>query len=185
MTCHDAGRASPSTGPPNVGSPAQKRRPRGGRLEGYAGGWGGSRTPDTGIFSPLLYQLSYPAGHRRVVTIADRAHASNENAEKKALPHGGMLKPTPHQPTVGVRGMKMGIALARMRIRPRVTRAVAPGGKDRCRGRQAAGAVSRPCAPRGSTAPRSRAAGRRPGRGTTRRWRPCARRTRGSWLRRA
>ena len=25
------------------------------------GGWGGSRTPDTGIFSPLLYQLSYPA----------------------------------------------------------------------------------------------------------------------------
>ena len=24
-------------------------------------GWGGNRTPDTRIFSPLLYQLSYPA----------------------------------------------------------------------------------------------------------------------------
>ena len=30
-------------------------------LEEFDGGWGGSRTPDTGIFSPLLYQLSYPA----------------------------------------------------------------------------------------------------------------------------
>src|SRR5690348_16809812 len=27
-----------------------------------SGGRGGSRTPDTGIFNPLLYQLSYPAG---------------------------------------------------------------------------------------------------------------------------
>ena len=27
----------------------------------FDGGWEGSRTPDTGIFSPLLYQLSYPA----------------------------------------------------------------------------------------------------------------------------
>ena len=26
-----------------------------------SGGGEGSRTPDTGIFSPLLYQLSYPA----------------------------------------------------------------------------------------------------------------------------
>ncbi len=26
------------------------------------GGRGGNRTPDTGIFNPLLYQLSYPAG---------------------------------------------------------------------------------------------------------------------------
>jgi hypothetical protein len=26
-----------------------------------AGGRGGNRTPDTGIFNPLLYQLSYPA----------------------------------------------------------------------------------------------------------------------------
>ena len=25
------------------------------------GGRGGNRTPDTGIFNPLLYQLSYPA----------------------------------------------------------------------------------------------------------------------------
>lgn len=29
-------------------------------LEKY-GGRGGNRTPDTGIFNPLLYQLSYPA----------------------------------------------------------------------------------------------------------------------------
>ena len=27
----------------------------------FTGGGEGSRTPDTGIFSPLLYQLSYPA----------------------------------------------------------------------------------------------------------------------------
>ena len=27
----------------------------------FSGGGEGSRTPDTGIFSPLLYQLSYPA----------------------------------------------------------------------------------------------------------------------------
>src|SRR3546814_1334140 len=29
------------------------------------GGRGGNRTPDTGIFNPLLYQLSYPAGTLR------------------------------------------------------------------------------------------------------------------------
>ena len=40
--------------------PAHEKRPFAGRL-GFDGGWGGSRTPDTGIFSPLLYQLSYPA----------------------------------------------------------------------------------------------------------------------------
>ena len=27
----------------------------------FNGGRGGNRTPDTGIFNPLLYQLSYPA----------------------------------------------------------------------------------------------------------------------------
>ena len=27
----------------------------------HDGGRGGNRTPDTGIFNPLLYQLSYPA----------------------------------------------------------------------------------------------------------------------------
>ena len=27
----------------------------------FTGGGEGNRTPDTGIFSPLLYQLSYPA----------------------------------------------------------------------------------------------------------------------------
>ncbi len=29
------------------------------------GGRGGNRTPDTGIFNPLLYQLSYPATGER------------------------------------------------------------------------------------------------------------------------
>ncbi len=29
--------------------------------EAFDGGRGGNRTPDTGIFNPLLYQLSYPA----------------------------------------------------------------------------------------------------------------------------
>ena len=32
-----------------------------------AGGRGGNRTPDTGIFNPLLYQLSYPAISRQAV----------------------------------------------------------------------------------------------------------------------
>ena len=32
------------------------------------GGRGGNRTPDTGIFNPLLYQLSYPAiGERGMI----------------------------------------------------------------------------------------------------------------------
>lgn len=33
----------------------------GGEIENQGGGWGGNRTPDTRIFSPLLCQLSYPA----------------------------------------------------------------------------------------------------------------------------
>ena len=31
------------------------------------GGRGGNRTPDTGIFNPLLYQLSYPASEPRII----------------------------------------------------------------------------------------------------------------------
>src|SRR5690606_38799862 len=31
------------------------------RMHRFNGGRGGNRTPDTGIFNPLLYQLSYPA----------------------------------------------------------------------------------------------------------------------------
>ena len=31
------------------------------------GGRGGNRTPDTGIFNPLLYQLSYPASEPRML----------------------------------------------------------------------------------------------------------------------
>lgn len=42
------------------------KNPRGEARVGYGrfpdGGRGGNRTPDTGIFNPLLYQLSYPAG---------------------------------------------------------------------------------------------------------------------------
>ncbi len=30
----------------------------------FYGGRGGNRTPDTGIFNPLLYQLSYPAARK-------------------------------------------------------------------------------------------------------------------------
>ncbi len=33
------------------------------RQRGQIGGLGGNRTPDTRIFSPLLYQLSYQAGY--------------------------------------------------------------------------------------------------------------------------
>ena len=37
-------------------------------LELRDGGRGGNRTPDTGIFNPLLYQLSYPAiGERGMI----------------------------------------------------------------------------------------------------------------------
>jgi hypothetical protein len=37
-------------------------------LELVDGGRGGNRTPDTGIFNPLLYQLSYPAiGERGMI----------------------------------------------------------------------------------------------------------------------
>ena len=32
-----------------------------GKIDFRSGGRGGNRTPDTGIFNPLLYQLSYPA----------------------------------------------------------------------------------------------------------------------------
>src|SRR5690606_13499459 len=41
-----------------------------------AGGRGGNRTPDTGIFNPLLYQLSYPASEPRMI----RARAGGRQA---------------------------------------------------------------------------------------------------------
>ena len=47
-------------------SPSQASLPR--RLSGQ----GGNRTPDTGIFSPLLYQLSYLAGKAGRLTAPDR-----------------------------------------------------------------------------------------------------------------
>lgn len=43
-------------------------------LEFY-GGQGGNRTPDTGIFNPLLYQLSYLADWRR--TLKPRREAAS------------------------------------------------------------------------------------------------------------
>ena len=39
-----------------------KKSPLGSGLREPDGGQGGNRTPDTGIFNPLLYQLSYLAG---------------------------------------------------------------------------------------------------------------------------
>src|SRR5690606_28077540 len=46
------------------------KKTRAGRVAGphcfIDGGRGGNRTPDTGIFNPLLYQLSYPAIRRGV-----------------------------------------------------------------------------------------------------------------------
>src|SRR3954467_9536880 len=42
---------------------------------GERGGWGRNRTGDTRIFSPLLYQLSYPAA--RMLTKAEIAQRSN------------------------------------------------------------------------------------------------------------
>ena len=35
----------------------------------FHGGGEGNRTPDTGIFSPLLYQLSYPAEMRSLARL--------------------------------------------------------------------------------------------------------------------
>ena len=42
------------------------------------GGRGGNRTPDTGIFNPLLYQLSYPAKRVR--------HDTEAPADRQAGP---------------------------------------------------------------------------------------------------
>lgn len=38
------------------------------------GGQRGSRTLDTRIFSPLLYQLSYPTGYAETVSVSTRAY---------------------------------------------------------------------------------------------------------------
>jgi hypothetical protein len=40
-----------------------KKRPASLRAVAVHGGRGRNRTADTGIFNPLLYQLSYPAGN--------------------------------------------------------------------------------------------------------------------------
>ena len=44
-------------GPPR----SEKKKPAEAGFFPKCGGQGGNRTPDTGIFNPLLYQLSYPA----------------------------------------------------------------------------------------------------------------------------
>ncbi len=41
-----------------------------------SGGRGGNRTPDTGIFNPLLYQLSYPAMGVRAAHDTDARRAT-------------------------------------------------------------------------------------------------------------
>ena len=53
-------RCSPGLGErPKTKSPVKPESLTGLRFD--HGGRGGNRTPDTGIFNPLLYQLSYPA----------------------------------------------------------------------------------------------------------------------------
>src|SRR5690606_8259128 len=51
-----------------------RKKTRAGRVAGphcfIDGGRGGNRTPDTGIFNPLLYQLSYPAIRRGAAPFA-------------------------------------------------------------------------------------------------------------------
>ena len=71
-------------------SQAQKQKtPQGERLAGLTvqglrnGGRGGNRTPDTGIFNPLLYQLSYPAISRQAVMRSGMIRS----AERSGKPH--------------------------------------------------------------------------------------------------
>lgn len=44
------------------------------------GGRGGNRTPDTGIFNPLLYQLSYPANRVKGAMIRRTGRAGKPDA---------------------------------------------------------------------------------------------------------
>ena len=48
-------------------------RPKLSKLLSHFSGQGGNRTPDTRIFSPLLYQLSYLAGTAGKLTTAEHA----------------------------------------------------------------------------------------------------------------
>src|SRR3546814_5638864 len=50
------------------------------------GGRGGNRTPDTGLFNPLLYQLSYPAGTLRRWAVRGRTD-TGRGGGRPANPH--------------------------------------------------------------------------------------------------
>lgn len=51
------------------------------------GGRGGNRTPDTGIFNPLLYQLSYPAKVCAMRPLAVREGGMIRTARLTGKPH--------------------------------------------------------------------------------------------------
>lgn len=48
------------------------------------GGQGGNRTPDTGIFNPLLYQLSYLAVLRRMAKAEEHSNQARTGASLAA-----------------------------------------------------------------------------------------------------
>lgn len=58
------------------------------RMIHRSGGRGGNRTPDTGIFNPLLYQLSYPAKVYAVRPLAVREGGMIRIARLTGKPHG-------------------------------------------------------------------------------------------------
>src|SRR5687767_12842406 len=70
------------------GPPFQKRqRPASLRAFRENGGQGGNRTPDTGIFNPLLYQLSYLAGCSPARVRKGRILAAREGPGQPVHPH--------------------------------------------------------------------------------------------------
>src|SRR5690554_5749057 len=89
--------------------PATKS-PLGSGLRGPDGGQGGNRTPDTGIFNPLLYQLSYLAG-----TLHGQAVRSGNDTDQPPAGQGRLSRRE--------RGRKLA-GPPRPRPRRRVTRAV-------------------------------------------------------------
>src|SRR5690554_850564 len=95
--------------------PATKS-PLGSGLRGPDGGQGGNRTPDTGIFNPLLYQLSYLAG-----TLHGRAVRSGNDTDRPAAGQGRLSRQGPDRKLCGP---------PRPRPRRRSTRAVSSAGEQ-------------------------------------------------------
>ena len=61
-----------------------------------SGGWARNRTGDTRIFSPLLYQLSYPASRKRMDILHRRQRKANSFLEKiHARPTSPPSPPSP------------------------------------------------------------------------------------------